>query len=534
MPKTGGTFTGTVALAGDATAALQPTTLQQVGVIGTLATNAMPKTGGTFTGTVTLNGDPSAALQPATKQYVDNGFLANTGGTVTGPTAFSSNVSVAGNLTNTGNFTARPATGKNLTVTAGTGVDVSAADNAGSTYVPLKLKASSVTQNDGTRNLLATARNTSASLDYQIHGTGNTPTLSWDDMGNIGWGDYTSVASALNSPFQWRVNGMNLKLSTNYLTGTMEPTVRLAASDDSFGSRPFKFQGLSHNFTTDGDNSYVLVLTNNTAAVHGPLTVSGTLSAGGALSVGSTSALGGDVTVTGNGSFSGNLSVTSAILAGGHVISGTSTDDSTGAAFQSTVGGPGGNALGVSTTSYGGSASLYLRAAYGTQASPSAATTANTDDITLRLYNGTSFVGSALLRLTPTSTQSGSNSGGDFTIGVTPDGSTTRANAFKVAGAGNISALIGNVTIDTAGKGLVVRSGANSKLDSTGALAAGTKMVNNSSVTANSRIFFTLKTLGGTVGMGPYVSAVTPGSNFTVTAGGADTSDYYYFIVESQ
>ena len=36
------------------------------------AQNAMPKSGGTFTGTVTLNADPTANLQPATKQYVDN------------------------------------------------------------------------------------------------------------------------------------------------------------------------------------------------------------------------------------------------------------------------------------------------------------------------------------------------------------------------------------------------------------------------------------------------------------------------------
>lgn len=34
--------------------------------------NAMPKSGGTFTGAVTLAGDPTANLQPTTKQYVDN------------------------------------------------------------------------------------------------------------------------------------------------------------------------------------------------------------------------------------------------------------------------------------------------------------------------------------------------------------------------------------------------------------------------------------------------------------------------------
>lgn len=39
---------------------------------GIRADQAMPKSGGTFTGTVTLNGDPITNMQAATKQYVDN------------------------------------------------------------------------------------------------------------------------------------------------------------------------------------------------------------------------------------------------------------------------------------------------------------------------------------------------------------------------------------------------------------------------------------------------------------------------------
>ena len=57
---TGGQLPSGTTLAADATAALQPTTLQQLGVVGTLATNAMPKAGGTFSGLIKLpNGSPA-------------------------------------------------------------------------------------------------------------------------------------------------------------------------------------------------------------------------------------------------------------------------------------------------------------------------------------------------------------------------------------------------------------------------------------------------------------------------------------------
>lgn len=65
----------------------------QIADVGGVANGALPKTGGTMTGTLTLAGDPTLDLQAATKKYVDDnsgkGALMLTGGTMTGPLTLS-------------------------------------------------------------------------------------------------------------------------------------------------------------------------------------------------------------------------------------------------------------------------------------------------------------------------------------------------------------------------------------------------------------------------------------------------------------
>lgn len=48
----------------------------------------------------------------------------------------------------------------------------------------------------------------------------------------------------------------------------------------------------------------------------------------------------------------------------------------------------------------------------------------------------------------------------------------------------------------------------------------------DANVTANSIILFTLGTVGGTVGAGPIIKTITPGTGFTFTAAASDTSTY--------
>ena len=64
----------------------------------------------------------------------------------------------------------------------------------------------------------------------------------------------------------------------------------------------------------------------------------------------------------------------------------------------------------------------------------------------------------------------------------------------------------------------------------TAVLAAGTKAVTEPRVTANSVIFVTTLTAGGTVGA-PFVASKTAGTGFTITStSGTDTSTIAYRV----
>lgn len=76
-----------------------------------------------------------------------------------------------------------------------------------------------------------------------------------------------------------------------------------------------------------------------------------------------------------------------------------------------------------------------------------------------------------------------------------------------------------------------VKSGSNQRIGQA-TLVAGTVTVNNTSVTANSRIFLSVSTVGGTQGKLSYTKVAA--TSFTITSdNGADTSVVDWFIVES-
>lgn len=89
----------------------------------------------------------------------------------------------------------------------------------------------------------------------------------------------------------------------------------------------------------------------------------------------------------------------------------------------------------------------------------------------------------------------------------------------------------GNLLIQTVGMGFRVKEGADAK-QGTAVLVAGAVVVNNTSITANSRIFLTGQVDGGTIGF-PRVSARVAGTSFTITSSSAlDTSTIAYEIFE--
>lgn len=91
----------------------------------------------------------------------------------------------------------------------------------------------------------------------------------------------------------------------------------------------------------------------------------------------------------------------------------------------------------------------------------------------------------------------------------------------------------GNITTNTIGNTLAIKSGSNAKAG-TFTLAAGVATVANSGVTANSVVIPFLKTPGGTITGSLYYPTVTAGTGFTVAevGGTSDTSTYNYVILE--
>jgi hypothetical protein len=117
---------------------------------------------------------------------------------------------------------------------------------------------------------------------------------------------------------------------------------------------------------------------------------------------------------------------------------------------------------------------------------------------------------------------------------VTVNGTFTQNGATVQNGAETVngnSTVNGNVVLGTAGNGLQVKEGTNARMG-LGTLSGGTLVVANTSVTANTRIFLTAQSVGGTAGA-LAVSARTPATSFTVlSTSGTDTSTFAWLLIE--
>lgn len=90
----------------------------------------------------------------------------------------------------------------------------------------------------------------------------------------------------------------------------------------------------------------------------------------------------------------------------------------------------------------------------------------------------------------------------------------------------------GSVIIGEPGQGLWIKDGTADCTMGVATLVGGTKVVSNTLVTANTRIFLTCQTPGGTPGA-LYVAARTANTSFTITStSGTDTSTVAYLLVE--
>jgi hypothetical protein len=125
--------------------------------------------------------------------------------------------------------------------------------------------------------------------------------------------------------------------------------------------------------------------------------------------------------------------------------------------------------------------------------------------------------------------------GGNVGIGLSnPTRTLDVSGTLGISGASTLAAVSSNsltmlAVVDT----LVLKQGANGKTGTVVANGVTDVTVNNTSITANSNIIFTLKTAGGTVGAYASIKTITAGTGFTVSWSALDTSTYNYAIIES-
>jgi hypothetical protein len=131
------------------------------------------------------------------------------------------------------------------------------------------------------------------------------------------------------------------------------------------------------------------------------------------------------------------------------------------------------------------------------------------------------------------------STGGDMIIGA-PSGNgigfgtntsgVTQTLRMRLSDTGNLSLTSGDISTETIGKTLKVKSGTNAKAG-TFTLASGAATVANTSITANSVVRVTLKTASGTRGGDPDIIP-TASTGFTATGAATDNSTYNYVILE--
>jgi hypothetical protein len=270
---------------------------------------------------------------------------------------------------------------------------------------------------------------------------------------------------------------------------------------------------IAGNYTVSGSPAQILAVQtpgtttfslSNAITTPGSLTTTTTLTGG----TGITATAGNIVATAGNISATvGSVSAATTVTAGTGITATTGNIVASTGNITSTLG-----SMSAATTVTGGTGLV-----------------ATTGNIVASTGNITSTLGSVAAATTVT--------GGTGVVATTGNVVATagavNAGTSMTATLGNITATNGNVSLGTAGNKLLINAGANGSVGTTVALIGGTLVVANSSVTANSKFFFTTNTLGTVVlPSAYYVSARTPGVNFTILSNQAtDTSTVDFFFI---
>lgn len=128
---------------------------------------------------------------------------------------------------------------------------------------------------------------------------------------------------------------------------------------------------------------------------------------------------------------------------------------------------------------------------------------------------------------------------GNLTVtgNLVTNGTTTSSGSLTasagIADTGDISLATGNLLVNTAGKGLQVKEGANAKMGTATANGTTEVTVSTTAVTATSRILLTIQTPNAGTAGAVYVSSRVAGTSFGFkSTDAADASTVAWMIVE--
>lgn len=243
--------------------------------------------------------------------------------------------------------------------------------------------------------------------------------------------------------------------------------------------------------------------TGGTMTLSRPVSMSSTLAVTGDFSVNSTkftvaassgnTVVAGTLAVTGVSTLTGNVNVGGATNTSAYVVNASGGHISVAGAFAF-------RSFGLGT--------------------PSAVAAGDTEYLTLA--QGTS--GDAFLSIRHT----GAGAARDFTILTGSD-----TERLRVSGSAGTVTFTADAKLGTAGNGLYVKEGTNATMGSA-TLVLGVKVVSTTKVTANSRIFLTVESLGTiATPVAVSVTARTGGTSFTITSANlTDTSVIGWIIIE--
>lgn len=90
-----------------------------------------------------------------------------------------------------------------------------------------------------------------------------------------------------------------------------------------------------------------------------------------------------------------------------------------------------------------------------------------------------------------------------------------------------------NTTYTVAGKGPVLKRGANGLVGTFVLNGVTPVTVSNTAVSISDAIVISLNTVGGTVGVQPHIATITAATGFTVVGTASDTSTYNYALIKN-